>query len=292
MRDPDSSLLPKSVTVHRARNPSPMTGLGTNCYVFHGEQTLILDPGPADTDFLHHLRDQIHTPVGAILISHAHLDHSGNAGRAQDMFDAPIWAFGDAMAGRDPAVCALAINLPEGYGVDQNFKPDQTLCHGDRMSTGHNTLTVHHIPGHMGNHICLDLDGEFFTGDHILEWTTTMIAPPEGSLDDFLSSCKHLLTCKPKRLWPAHGPQIDAPTARITQIMQHRQTRHAQIIQAAQAGATNLTDLRQRLYPDLSPTLHMAADASVMSHLISLHRDNKIEFQGLGTQTLEISWIS
>lgn len=288
MRDPDPSLLPKSVTVHRARNPSAMTGLGTNCYIFHGERSFILDPGPEDIEFLHELQTHLTRPVHAILISHAHLDHSGNAQRAQDLFDAPIWAFGDAKSGRDPNVTRFQDHLPQGSGIDHAFVPDHCLQDGDIISTGCDDIYVHHIPGHMGNHLCFDLNGDMFTGDHILDWTTTMIAPPEGSLDDFLSSCQKLIDLAPKCLWPAHGPQISNAFERITEIVDHRHRRHAEIKSLLSQGSTNLTTLRKQLYPNLEPNLSLAAEASLMSHLISLYADNSVYFQNLGAESFEI----
>lgn len=278
MKEITPALLPKNVTVHRARNPSPMTAQGTNCFVFHGDTSYILDPGPADRGFFQEIKDALKSPVGGILISHAHVDHSSGAAAASKFFDAPILALGDAQFGRATWLAPLEPHLPRGQGIDHGFGYDQQLYDGEIIETSEHRLEILHTPGHMGNHFCVKLDDEIFVGDHILEWSTTMIAPYEGDLERFLLSCDRLLELAPSRLWPAHGAQIEAPNNRIQEIMHHRQERTAQILENIGPDMTPITALLTKIYPDIPKALHPAAQASLLAHLLSLWNKKHIDF--------------
>ncbi|MBK5118142.1 MAG: MBL fold metallo-hydrolase, partial [Thermoleophilia bacterium] len=61
-----------------APNPGPMTLEGTNTYVVGRDPAWVIDPGPADANHIAAVRAEAESRagVGAVLLTHAHLDHS------------------------------------------------------------------------------------------------------------------------------------------------------------------------------------------------------------------------
>ncbi|MBT8411798.1 MAG: MBL fold metallo-hydrolase, partial [Octadecabacter sp.] len=175
-----------------APNASPMTYWGTNSYILGHDRVAVIDPGPDDPKHLASLiRAIAGRPVSHILVTHSHLDHSPLARALSQATDAPVLAFGDSNAGRSVAMQELAASglMGGGEGVDPTFAPDILVADGDTITGDGWALTALHTPGHFGNHLSFLWGDVAFTGDHLMDWATSLVSPPDGDLTDFMASC-------------------------------------------------------------------------------------------------------
>jgi glyoxylase-like metal-dependent hydrolase (beta-lactamase superfamily II) len=254
-----------------------MTDAGTNAFVLGRRELAVIDPGPAlpaQTDALLAAIDG--RPVRAILVTHAHLDHSPGARPLARATDAPVLAFGTAEAGRRPAMAALA-GIGGGEGVDRDFAPDRVLSDGEVIAADDWTLRALHTPGHMGNHLTLHwLEGRAaFTGDVVMGWASTLISPPDGDLGQFFDSLDRIEALGVETLLPAHGPPVIDPVARCRALRDHRRARQAAIL-AALDQPRAIPDLVTMLYADTPLALHPAAARNVLAHLIHLSEAGQV----------------
>jgi glyoxylase-like metal-dependent hydrolase (beta-lactamase superfamily II) len=166
--------------------------------------------------------------ISHILVTHAHRDHSALAPRLAAATNAPIVAFGDAEAGRSPLMEDLARRgVGGGEGTDRGFRPDLRLGDGDSVEGPGWRLTAIHTPGHFGNHLCLRWGDEVFSGDHVMGWSTSIVAPPDGDMGAYMASLDRLEQEGAARLWPGHGDPVADPAARIAALRRHQRRRHS-----------------------------------------------------------------
>ena len=264
----------------RANNPSPMTGPGTNSYVLRNQgAAVVIDPGPDDPAHLAALLATIGTDsVSAIVVTHAHRDHSALARRLARKTSAPVMAYGGADSGRHPTIENLlqtGLQL-SGEGADHSFTPDVMLKDGDRIPFGQEILRVLHTPGHMGGHICLAIGAALFSGDHVMGWAPSLIAPPDGHMGDYMASLRRLMESAWEVILPGHGEPIINTTQRLEEVWLHRKTREHAILTALAKGPASPKTLTKTLYATTNPTLWPAAERSVISHLIDLHERSEV----------------
>jgi glyoxylase-like metal-dependent hydrolase (beta-lactamase superfamily II) len=253
-----------------------MTYTGTNTYVIEGATCTIIDPGPKDPDHLSKILSALNgRPVSSIILTHSHIDHSALAPDLAQATQAPTAAFGDSSAGRSDAMNALvaAGMTGGGEGIDPDFAPDIILNDGDTIDG----LTVLHTPGHMGNHICLFMGTTVFTGDHVMDWATSIVSPPDGDLTDFMASCQKLLDRPSDIYLPGHGDPVTTPHERVQWLINHRNERERQIIAALDDGAATAIQITERVYTDVNPALIPAAARNVLAHLIDLQQKKVVE---------------
>ena len=256
----------KNVQRLTAPNPGVMTGPGTNSYLVGDPNTgfIAIDPGPADTDHLERLWRAAGGNIRFIVCTHSHPDHSPGA--------APL----QAMCKNQPPILGLA-SRPTARANSQ-FQPDRELQDGERLVLGAggltHTLRAIHTPGHMANHVCfvLEEDGLLFSGDHILNGSTTVIDPPDGHMGDYLNSLDLLAAACDSGgiqfILPAHGHVLGFARQAITQLKAHRLRREAKIAAAMQAlpGGT-LEQWVERAYDDVPPRLWPVAARSLQAHV-------------------------
>ena len=269
-----------------APNPSPLTGPGTNTYLAGEDEVAAIDPGPDDPSHRAALRAALRPGerIAAILVTHAHLDHSAGAPALAAEWDAPIYGFGPPTAGRAPHMASLG-DIGGGEGLDAAFRPDRTLSDGESVTVGDATLTALHTPGHFAGHLAFAMGDEVLCGDLILGWATTLISPPDGDLGRFLDSCARLRALAPGRLLPGHGAPVDDPAARIDAVVSHRHARDAQIAAALSKAPGTAADLAARIY-DVPAALMPAAARNVLAHLIEMARTGRARPDGpLGEAT-------
>lgn len=274
------SLLETDLRLLRAHNPSPLTGTGTNTYIVGQGDLCVIDPGPSDPRHLDAILAAVAVTgtLRAILVTHAHLDHSPLARPLAKATGAPILAFGDARAGRSERMERLATSglVGGGEGVDQAFQPDICLEDGQVFEVGNLRLSAIWTPGHFGNHLCFAWRDVVFSGDHVMGWSSTLVSPPDGDLSAYMQALDRLESLRARRLYPGHGAPVDDPAQRIAELRAHRLGRMAQIIDALEAGAQTVAELVARLYSDVPVALHPAAGRNVLAHLIDLEGQGQV----------------
>ncbi len=276
----------KNVIRLTAPNPGVMTGPGTNSYLVGDAVSgyIAIDPGPADIDHIQRLFDAAGGNIRLIVCTHSHPDHSPGALPLQAMCEA---------AGKRPPIAGLP-SAPTAR-ADSGFKPDKTLLNNELLthinqgpvvnSTPNNiqisqishdkhTLKVICTPGHAANHLCLVLleDGLLFSGDHILNGSTTVINPPDGNMNAYLHSLDLLSTACDEHsidfILPAHGYAIGQAKAAIAQLKAHRLKRESKIMAVMEAMPDGtLDDWVPLAYDDVDERIWPLATRSLLAHV-------------------------
>jgi len=261
-----------------ARNPGPYTFLGTNTYLVGNEDVAVIDPGPMDEAHLEAIADATRGQhVRHICITHSHRDHCDGAAPLQQRLGGEIVAFGPTGTKRG----AVAPGLGDGF-VDTAFEPDIPVSDGGMIKGRGYALDALHMPGHAPDHLCFALIGErtVFTGDHVMGWNTTVIAPPEGSMADFLGSLERLAQRHDKIFFPGHGGGIETPRRVVRAYMTHRLWREQTILACVDEGVNTIPRIVARLYGGLDANLKVAAALSVQAHLEFLAARGLVSAEG------------
>jgi len=249
-----------------APNASPFTFNGTCTYIVGEANVAIVDPGPDDDSHLSALLAAVDGErVETILISHTHRDHSVGANKlraatgARVIGAAPFTPRGDGSAGLDSA-------------HDRDYSPDTILADGERWQGAGYTIEAVATPGHCSNHLCFALleEGALFSGDHVMAWSTSVIAPPDGSMGAYMDSLDKLRGRAERIYWPGHGGPVVEPQRYLRALIHHRRQRAASILNALADGPQTIPALVAKVYVGLSPSLTHAAGLSTLAHLEDL----------------------
>jgi glyoxylase-like metal-dependent hydrolase (beta-lactamase superfamily II) len=252
-----------------AANAGPFTFHGTNTYIVGRGTVAVIDPGPDDPAHLAALlAATAGETVSHVLLTHTHRDHS-------DGLPAVVAATGAVTAGRPHRTArplhAGEVNLLDA-AADTAFRPDIVLADGARIEGEDWALTAIATPGHAASHLAFALDGTdlLFSGDHVMAWSTSVVAPPDGSMADYMASLGRLLDRPENRYLPGHGGPVVAAHGFVRSLMAHRKMREAAILQRLAAGDRTIPVIVAALYRDTPATLHAAAGLSVLAHLEDL----------------------
>jgi glyoxylase-like metal-dependent hydrolase (beta-lactamase superfamily II) len=280
-----------------APNPGPFTFKGTGVYILGaGSQVAVIDPGPALPDHIDALKRALGPRrVSHILVTHTHRDHSPAAAALKAFSRAktyglplrPSLARGPATGtspvadgGGDPV-------LAEGMADeahDHDFVPDVAVTDSMRIDGDGFVLECVATPGHTANHMCYALVQEkaLFSGDHVMGWSTSVIAPPDGNMAEYLASLEKLAARDDEIFYPTHGSPITDPQAWLGQLIAHRRMREAQILAALADGGATVAGLVERLYPVIEPALRPAAAQQIAAHLHHLQARGRAAPDGEG----------
>jgi glyoxylase-like metal-dependent hydrolase (beta-lactamase superfamily II) len=261
-----------------APNPGPFTFMGTGVhFVGAGDSIAVIDPGPDMPGHLEALKRAIGTrQVSHILVTHTHRDHSPAAAPLKAWSGGAIYAF--------PPLHAPA-DAHEGLvdeAIDHDFAPDVTLSDGALIGGADFTIECLHTPGHMWSHMCFALREEqaLFCGDHVMGWSTSVVAPPDGNMGQYLASLDRLIVRGDRILYPTHGSPIVQPRDYMRDLLAHRRMREAQIMSALARGGDTVPALVERLYPGLASALLAAAASQVQAHLDHLQERSAVAADG------------
>lgn len=262
-----------------AHNASYLTGPGTNSYLLGRERFLVLDPGPLDERHIERLWQETGGRIDAVLVTHTHRDHSPAA---------------VVLAARSGAklIGKTAASGPQ----DTTFQPTQDLQDGAIIEFDAGRLRALHTPGHASNHVCYFLEraslekagsegqgpedaagtGLLFTGDHLMQGSTVVIAPPDGNMAHYLASLQRLLAEPVRALAPGHGLVIDDAPAEIARIIAHRLQRETKVLERlGTLRAARIELLVASVYDDVDPRVHGLASASLLAHLLKLEQEGR-----------------
>ena len=253
-----------------ARNPSPFTFHGTNSYLVGRDTLAVIDPGPEDDAHLETLLDAIGLrPVSHIFVSHTHRDHSPLAARLKERTGAIVLAEGPHRPARPLRIGEVN---PLDASADMAFAPDialqdDRLVHGDGWAI-RTVLT----PGHAANHAAFALEGSgvLFSADHVMAWATSIVAPPDGAMADYMASLDRLIERGDRLLLPGHGGPVTAPRSFMRGLKTHRKIRERAILERIRGGDRTIREMVAAIYRDTDPRLHGAAGLSVLAHLEDL----------------------
>tara|TARA_R110002096_G_scaffold435828_1_gene663718 strand:- start:24608 stop:25486 length:879 start_codon:yes stop_codon:yes gene_type:complete len=263
-----------------APNPAPYTFKGTGTYIIGHGDVAVIDPGPHIQDHIDAIMAGLNgESITHILVTHNHQDHSPGARPLAAICGAKIYAFD---------VGNQLYSAPDAEeGLDKDFCPDVILRNGDEILGGDWTIEVVHTPGHLSNHICFGLREEkaLFTGDHVMGWSTTIISPPDGNMQDYLDSLKMMLGRDDEIYYPTHGLPIENPLSFVKQLLGHRLRRDKEIIRALEECTLSIEELVGKIYPGLDQKLHLAASRTLFAHLIRLAALGEINSDSVPSET-------
>jgi glyoxylase-like metal-dependent hydrolase (beta-lactamase superfamily II) len=252
-----------------AGNPGPFTGAGTNSYILGKGQVAVIDPGPPMAAHVAALLNAVAgETVTHILLTHSHDDHSGAAPLLRAATGAVLLSGGPHRPSRPPR----PNEKESAEGADLAHRPDQILADGERIAGGSWQVEAIATPGHTANHFAFTLAGGdlIFTGDHVMGWSSTIVAPPDGSMADYMASLDRLGTRPEHRLLPGHGPPVADAAGRIADVRRHRRAREAAILARLHAGDRSIPAIVAAVYQDVDRSLHDAAALTVLAHLEDL----------------------
>lgn len=253
-----------------APNPGPFTFTGTCSYVVGRGKVAVIDPGPADEAHVAALMKGLEgETVEAIVVTHTHRDHSPGARLLQARTGAPI-------VGCDVHRVARPLFSHEQTRLDASsdaeHAPQRVLADGETLEGDGWSLTAVATPGHTANHLAFALPQEraLFSGDHVMAWSTSIVAPPDGAMGDYMASLARVSERDDAVFWPGHGGPVTQPARFVRHLLTHRRQRETAILERVRAGDGVISAIVPRLYEGLNPALHGAAALSVLAHIEDL----------------------
>ena len=248
-----------------APNGGVFTGNGTNTYLIGKDNITLIDPGPNISEHIERILKEGRGKIKRILVTHTHTDHSPAALPISKELNIPMYG---RLVDRD------------SDWEDETFKPHTVLSHGDEISTDEYSIEVIHTPGHASNHLCFYLKEIdcLLTGDHIMDGSTVVIAPPDGNMTEYIDSLKLLNNYNINFFAPGHGNFMEEPNKTIKSIIRHRLSRESKVLRCIEKNQDmNIEDLLPLVYDDVPEMLHPIAKMSLLAHLIKLDDDGKIK---------------
>lgn len=263
-----------------APNAGSLTYRGTNTYIVGRGQVAVIDPGPDDPRHLEALLaslDACGERVTHIFVTHTHLDHCAGLPALRRATGALTLGFGSV------GLRKTAKLGPGGKSfADAGFAPDVPLRDGDRVCGMGWEIEALHTPGHAPDHLCLSLADArvLFSGDHVMGWNTTVVAPPEGRMSEYVQSLERLLQFDHEVYLPGHGGRINEPHRLVKAFIVHRRWRESEIVDCLRQGMDDIPRITAVSYKGLPEELTKAAQLAVLAHLEHLIEQGLVEADG------------
>jgi len=253
-----------------ANNPGPFTYKGTVSYIIGSGKVAILDPGPDDDAHIGALLDAVRgETVTHIFVTHTHRDHSPAVPKVKTATGAKVFAEG-------PHRLARPLHIGEtrrlDASADMDFAPDVKLADGDVVSGDGWTMEAVTTAGHTANHMAYAFKEAdlLFAGDHVMAWSTTIVAPPDGAMTDYMASLQKLARRSEPIYLPGHGAPVRDAQRYVQFLIKHRQGREASILHRLGKGAADIPTIVKAVYIGLDPRLVGAAALSTLAHMEDL----------------------
>jgi endoribonuclease LACTB2 len=244
-------------------NPGMMTGPGTNTYLVGARDPILIDTGAGVAGYMgefdEYLAERGWRGPSRVILTHRHVDHIGGVKHLRERFPGlPV---------------AKMIHKDEGLPEGTTDLRDGQVVKGDGV-----TLVPVHTPGHASDHLCYFLEEEraLFSGDLILNGSTSVIPDEDGDLADYMASLRRVQALAPRRIYPAHGAVIEDAAGKIQEYIDHRMEREKQILQTLGDGARTVPEMVKVIYAEVPEKLHVMAGKSVHSHLKKLVKDGRV----------------
>lgn len=253
-----------------ANNPGPFTFKGTVSYIVGRGNVAIIDPGPDDPAHIGALLDAVRgETVTHIFVTHTHRDHSPAVPAVKAATGATVYAEGPHRAARPLHIGELN---PLDASADRDFRPDIALADGQNISGDGWTIEAVTTPGHTANHMAFALreKNALFAGDHVMGWATSIVAPPDGAMSDYMASLQKLARRREPIYLPGHGAPVRDAQRYVQFLIRHRQGREASILHRLGKGAADVPTIVKAVYIGLDPRLTGAAGLSTLAHLEDL----------------------
>jgi glyoxylase-like metal-dependent hydrolase (beta-lactamase superfamily II) len=263
-----------------ADNPGPFTFKGTMSYIIGRGQVAIVDPGPADGRHIGALLDAVRNEtVTAIFVTHTHRDHSPAVPAIKAATGATVYAEGPHRAARP---LHIGEHNPLDSSGDRDFRPDVALKDGEVVAGDSWTIEAVTTPGHTANHMAYAFkeNNVLFAGDHVMGWATSIVAPPDGAMSDYMASLEKLAKRSEATYFPGHGPPIGDAARFVNYYILHRKAREASILHRLAKGETDIPSIVRAIYIGIDPRLTGAAGLSVLAHMEDLVTRGLVETDG------------
>ena len=263
-----------------AHNPSAFTYRGTNAYVVGRGEVAVIDPGPDDPRMIEAILGALKGErIAQIVVTHTHRDHSPGARLLKEATGAPIVGCGVHVAAR---ALAQGETAKLDAANDLDHRPDRELKEGEAVEGEGWRLVAVETPGHTMNHLCFHLPQEnaLFSGDHVMAWSTSIVAPPDGAMGPYMASLEKLRHRGDALYWPGHGGPVAEPGRFVRALIGHRRQREASILTRLGESARTIPELVELNYAGLAPKLKGAAALSTLAHLEDLAERGHVAFEG------------
>jgi glyoxylase-like metal-dependent hydrolase (beta-lactamase superfamily II) len=265
------------IRVLPVRTPTLPPATRTNCYIV-GEAgaAVAIDPATPHADEQARLddyvaREGIH--LAAVVLTHHHIDHVGDAARLAGKHGVPVWAHRETAA-----------------RVDGRVQISRTLEDGERLDVGPGGLRALFTPGHAPGHLCfVDAAAKaIVAGDMVASVGTIIVEPGDGGdMRLYLDSLRRLrgeVDGGATTLLPAHGPPIVDGGARLDFYVAHRLEREGRVAAALGDAPATVAELVPPVYPDVAAALYPLAARSLLAHLY------KLEYEGRARRHEDGRW--
>jgi glyoxylase-like metal-dependent hydrolase (beta-lactamase superfamily II) len=263
-----------------ANNPGPFTFKGTLSYIVGRGKVAIVDPGPDDAAHIGALLDAVGgETVTHIFVTHTHRDHSPAVPAIKAATGATVYAEGPHRAARP---LHIGEHNPLDSSGDRDFRPDVQLKDGEVVEGDGWAIEAVTTPGHTANHMAFALKdrGILFAGDHVMGWATSIVAPPDGAMSDYMASLDKLARRGENLYFSGHGPAIADAKRFVNYYILHRKAREASILHRLGKGAADIPSIVRAIYIGIDPRLTGAAGLSVLAHMEDLVARGLVETDG------------
>ena len=220
-----------------------------------------------------------HERIEQIVLTHTHRDHADGVARLKALTGARVYGCAPHHSARP---LAEGESNPLDASANKDYAPDVEMKEGDVMSGADHQLEAVFTPGHTANHLSFIIREEkrLLSGDHVMAWSTSIVAPPDGSMGDYMRSLEKLLPLEMENYWPGHGGPVREPQRFVRALIHHRRMREGSILHRITEGDRSIADIVTAIYQNLDPRLIHAARLSVFAHLEDLVERGSVRCDG------------